>query len=119
MAGVKVNRKEIERLHEINDLRDRKLITAKEYIILRKELTARSQSRKERVIGWAEVICVLSPILGILYVLVTKQSGKKKFAILALSLILSMWAEAQNLTKLYKANTSTGSTSEQVVRKEN
>lgn len=113
-----MNRKEIERLHELNDLRDRKILTAKEYTTLRKELTAKPQPRKERVIGWAEAVCVLSPILGILYVLFTKQSGKKKLTILALSLILNTWVETYNAAKLSKANTSTLITREQVVEQE-
>lgn len=115
-----MNRAEIERLHEINDLRDRKLITGREYTTLRKELAARSQLQKERVIGWAELICVLSPILGILYVLITKESGKKKFVILALSLIVShLWIKAGDAAKFYEANTSTIITREQITHKEN
>lgn len=114
-----MNRQQIKRLHEINDLRDSKLITAKKYTTLRKELTAQSQSSKEKVIGWAEVICVFSPVLGILYVLITKQSGKKKFAVLALSLILNAWIKAYDVPKSYENNTSTVITSKEVVRKEN
>ncbi len=113
-----MNRKEIERLHELNHLRDNKLITAREYTTLRKELTARSQPKKEKIIGWAEVICVFSPILAIFYVLVTKQSGKKKFAVLALSLILNMWVKVSNVAKFYEANTSTVVTSEQALHQE-
>lgn len=113
-----MNRQEIDRLHELNHLRDNKLITAREYTTLRKELTARSQPKKERAIGWAEVICLFSPILAILYVLVTNRSGKKKFAVLALSLILNMWVKVSNVAKFYEANTSTAVTSEEVIQKE-
>ena len=115
-----MNRREIERLHEINGLRDRKLITGREYTTLRKELATRSQSHKERVIGWAELISVLSPVLGILYVLITKESGKKKVVVLALSLILShLWIRAGDTAKSYEVNTSTVITSEQVSHKKN
>lgn len=94
-----MNRKQIDRLHEINDLRDRKLITGREYRTLRKELAARSQPQKERVIGWAESICVLS---------------------LALSLILGhLWIKVGAPAKPYEDKTSTGTTNEQVMRKEN
>lgn len=112
-----MNRKQIERLHEINILRDKKIITAKEYTTLRKELTAQSQSKKARAIGWAEVICVLSPILAILYILVTHKSGKKKFSVLALSLILNMWVQVCNVARFYEANTSNVLTNEQVLHK--
>ena len=114
-----MNRKEIERLHELNHLRDNKLITAREYTTLRKELTSRSQPKKERIIRWAEVICICSPILAIFYVLFTNQSGKKKFAILALSLIINMWVKLHNTANVYEANTSTVVTTEQEIHQDN
>lgn len=114
-----MNRKEIERLHEINALRDRKLITAKEYTTLRKELTCSSSVKKERVVGWAEVICVISPLLGVVYVLFTKKSGKKKFAILALSLIINTWVTTCKVVNSHEANTSNVPRSEQVIHKDN
>ena len=94
-----MNRKEIDRLHEINELRDRNLITGREYRTLRKELAARSQPQKERGIGWAESICVLS---------------------LALGLILShSWIQVDDPAKEYEGKTSTETTNEQVMCKEN
>lgn len=114
-----MNIKAIERLHELNNLRDSKLITAREYTTLRTELTVSSQSNQGRIIRWVEVVCILSPLLGIIYVLFTKQSGKKKFAILALSLILNVWVKTYDKNKTFEANTSTLIRSEHLVEREN